>query len=200
MVQGDAKATMPVMSPPLRQQASGLERFLALAEPLFAFAASRCRDREAALDAVQETLAAAVRERNGGRNWADEEAMWAWMVAVTRNKLIDFSRKAGRSAVTLTSLGVRAEELQASFLSGDALPVDALIKSEVRTVCAAALDELAPRQREALLAFYREGASHAEIGVRMQLGTKAVESLLARARISLHGVLRRMVQSPEELV
>ncbi|MCC7508899.1 MAG: sigma-70 family RNA polymerase sigma factor [Planctomycetes bacterium] len=188
------------MSPPLRQKVPSLERFIALAEPLFGFAASRCRDREAALDAVQEALAAAVREHNGGRQWADDEAMWAWLVAVTRNKLIDISRKAGRHAVTLTSLGVRAEDLRPSFLVGDAMPEDVLMKTEVRAVCAAALDELAPRQREALLAFYREGLSHAAIGVRMQLGTKAVESLLARARIALHAVLRRMVQSPEELL
>ncbi len=191
---------MPVMSPPLRQQAPGLERFLSLAEPLFAFAASRSHDREAALDAVQEALAAAVRERNGGRRWADDEAMWAWLVAVTRNKLIDTSRKAGRHAMTLTSLGVRPEDLRPSFLAGDAMPEDALMKAEVRAVCAAALDELAPRQREALLAFYREGMSHAEIGVRMQLGIKAVESLLARARVALHVVLRRIVQNPEELL
>lgn len=187
---------MPAMTLP-RPKATGHQRLLELAEPLFAFAMSRSHDRESALDAVQEALAAAVRD---DRAWPDDEAQWAWLVAVTRNKLADAARRRGRQAATLTALGVQPGELATHFVAGNELPDAALLRDEVRTVCDAALTELTPRQRKALTMFYREGMSHGAIGARLSLSGKAVESLLARSRMALHVVLKRMVARPEELL
>lgn len=187
---------MPVMTSP-RPASSGHQQLLSLAEPLFAFALARSPDRDTALDAVQETLAAAVREE---RSWPDDEAQWAWLVAVTRNKLADAARRRGRQGATLTALGVDPAELGGAFVAGEEMPDAGMLRNEVRNVCQAALSELTPRQRNALQMFYRDGMSHGDIGARMALSGKAVESLLARSRIALHSVLKRMIARPEELL
>ena len=54
---------------------------------------------------------------------------------------------------------------------------------------AAAVAQLVPRQRAAIALFYGDGASMAEIAEMLETTPKAVEGLLARARVELAGLL-----------
>jgi RNA polymerase sigma-70 factor (ECF subfamily) len=54
-----------------------------------------------------------------------------------------------------------------------------------------ALQAIAPRQREAIVLVYYQGLSNIEAAEVMGLSVDALESLLARGRRSLHGLLTR---------
>lgn len=66
----------------------------------------------------------------------------------------------------------------------------------------AALKELPPRQRLALVLFHFEGMSQVEVGATMGISDEAVESLLSRARRALRSMLaddwRELVDTPED--
>ncbi len=51
--------------------------------------------------------------------------------------------------------------------------------------CKKALSQLPERQRNALVLTYYQGLSNAEVAQVMQMGVRAVESLLVRARAAL---------------
>jgi len=180
--------------------ASLAQRLKPLLDPLFAFAAARSTRRELATDAVQEALRAALQEGRNGRDWPDDEALWAWLVRVTRNKLADEFRVFKRGGVTLSALGLNGQEISPALIDGAQMPPELADRAEVKRVCNAALSELPPRQRDVLEAFYRAGHSQAQIAQQLETSTKAVESMLARARDALQAVLRRMVARPEELL
>ncbi len=169
-------------------------------EPLFGYAAMRSRDREVAKDAVQESLIAALDALRGGRRWRDEEALWAWLVAVARNKVADEYRRDRKRFPSVSTLGVDIERLVESVADGTAIPDDLASREEVEQLCRLALSELAPRHREALERFYRDGLSQRAIARAMGVSTKAVESILARARRELQKVLRRNLDNPEGLL
>lgn len=176
------------------------QRLRPLLEPLFGFALARSSRRELALDAVQEALRAALLAEKQGRHWPDEEALWAWLVAVTRNKIADEWRAARRTGFSPPGGAIPVQELSGILLDGAALPVEQAGRQEVARICRAALSELPPRQAEALDSFYRAGRSHDQIAQQLAVSPKAVESLLARARVSLQTVLRRIVSRPEDLL
>lgn len=172
------------------------QRLLPLMDPLFGFAFSRCHHHETALDATQETLRAAM---EAAREWPDDEALWAWLVAVVRNKVANEFRRQRRQPLTLATLGQTGAEAANALVQGRDLPEKVAQRAEARQLCRAALSELPPRQREVLEAFYG-GQSQAEIGQRLETSTKAVESLLARARTAMQTVMQRMVARPEDLL
>lgn len=180
--------------------ASLAQRLKPLMDPLFAFAHARGRVRELALDAVQETLRAALQAARDGKAWADEEALWAWLCAVARNKLADEWRRHSRRGPTLTNLGLAEAEIAPALLDDADLPPELAGRAEVALLCGAALTELPPRQRLVLERFYHAGHSHAQIAQELEISPKAVESLLARGREALQTILRRMVARPEELL
>lgn len=176
------------------------QRLKPLLDPLFGFAHARCGRREISLDAVQEALQAALQAERDGRVWPDDEALWAWLIVVARNKVADKCRQLGREAAAISRMGRPAGADGQALLSEHPLPPDLAENKELKQICRAALSELPPRQRDALEAFYQSGLSQAQIGQRLDISAKAVESLLARAREAVHNVLRRMVDRPEELL
>lgn len=176
------------------------QRLKPLLDPLFAFAMARANRREMALDAVQETLRAALAAERQGQLWLDDELLWAWLVGVARHKVADEWRALRRRGPSFGALGLTAADVSPALLDGGMMPPELAGRQEVTRLCGAALSELPPRQREVLESFYRAGQSHAQIAQQLETSTKAVESLLARARSSLQAVLRRMVARPEELV
>ena len=71
------------------------------------------------------------------------------------------------------------------------LPTRRLDSQEMRDIVRNALDDLGERQKTAVLLHKFEGMSYEEIGEVMGLGTVAVKSLLARARVRLKEVLEK---------
>ena len=60
---------------------------------LFSFAMSRLRNVDAAEDAVQETLLAAIRT---GNTFAGQSSVRTWLVGILKHKIIDYFRKSQR--------------------------------------------------------------------------------------------------------
>ncbi|MCC6575423.1 MAG: sigma-70 family RNA polymerase sigma factor [Planctomycetes bacterium] len=193
------KEPMPALAADAPKTGTALgERLSALSEPLFAFACARCGQREAALDAVQEALVAAIAASRRGQDWPDDEALWAWMIAVTRNKLVDEHRR-GRIP-SLSKVGLTPESVEQTLFAGRTPPPDAAGREELGRFCRAAISELPPRQQRALEATYREGMDYDTVGAELGMSAAGAKSLVVRAREALLAALRRKMANPEDLI
>ena len=131
------------------------------------------RDRGAAEDLVQETFLR-VWNRVAGFD-AEHGAIGPWLLAVARNRAIDFLRYRGRRPEA--SLELNETENPALFAD---LPNDPLRFDTVRQV-KTALEKLAQPQREAIELAYFEGLSQTEIAERMRQPLGTVKSWMRRA-------------------
>lgn len=123
------------------------------------------RDNGIAEDLVQETFLR-VWNRIGGFD-SDRGAVGPWLLAVARNRAIDYLRCSGRRTESMVELNeTEHPELFADF-SSEVFNVD-IVRQVNR-----ALDQLDSQQRQAIELAYFEGMSQTEIAERMgqPLGT-----------------------------
>lgn len=99
----------------------------------------------------------------------------AWLMAVTRNKVIDRWRRAQRSRARRHLFRAREEDLM------EEIP-DRLARDETRAAVRGTLDRLNSRHRGLLILHYVDGMSVPEIAASLDESMRAVESALARAR------------------
>jgi RNA polymerase sigma-70 factor (ECF subfamily) len=148
---------------------------------LFAFAASRLsHDSDAAEEVVQETLIRALSKLG---TWRGEASLFTWLCTFCRREISAFCERRGR--VSVTPLEDDPELLSVLESLGGEKPLDPereLLKKEVARLVRVTLDHLPPHYGSALEWKYLEGLSVDEIAVRLQLGPKAAESVLTRAR------------------
>ncbi len=150
---------------------------------LYRFAITRLRDDpEGAREVVQVTLTRAVRKMHTFRA---ESALFTWLCAICRNEINDWLRKQGRYREHIV-LVEDLPEIQAAIDSLQAPPHDSPERhyQRVETVrlIQVALDRLPPKYGNVLEWKYVEGHSVKEIAARLNLGTEATQSLLARAK------------------
>jgi len=145
---------------------------------LVGYAWHMLRDRAEAEDVAQETL---VRLMRKAETWEPGGAqVKTWMYRVAINMCIDRQR-----ARRTTSLDVLAE--QSDPLAGGAkIERDHALKKAVGS----ALDDLPPRQKQALTLVHYQGFSQQEAADALEISVEAVESLLARARRTLKKTLK----------
>ena len=127
--------------------------------------------------------AAAVAFRDG----AGSTVTAAWLMSVTRNKVIDHWRKAGRRKAKDHLIRPDRSDLVT-------MPAD-WHHDERRPAVLAALDQCSPRHRAVLILHYVDGMPAPEIAESLGATTASVESLLARARRAF----RAHYQPPEDL-
>lgn len=147
---------------------------------LYRFASRRLDgDRELTSDIVQTTLCKAIDKLSTFRG---DAALMTWLCACCRNEIAGHFRKKMRP-VREVDLEV-VEESSAAELGGAAPeePEDTAMRSEASRLVHAALEELPPHYGQVLEWKYLEGLPVAEIATRLDLGLKAAESLLTRAR------------------
>ncbi len=139
------------------------------------------RDPQIAAEAVQEaTLAAMVgigRLRSG-------ERFGAWYSGIVLN----IGRRWLRS-------GARLDELPAELVDDAPGPGELVESLEVAERVRTAVSELAPGQREAVLAFYWRGLTHAEAAEELHVSSAAVKARLHQARVALRPRLSDYVGS-----
>ena len=146
--------------------------------PAIRLAAKVLGDRAEGEDAVQAALvklwqAASRFDPNRG-------SVEGWFRRVVVNACIDRKR----------SIKVVAPiEAAADAASPDATPYEAAEANDRAARVQAAMARLNPRQRTAIALFHLEGATMAEIAESLETTPKAVEGLLARARVELAGML-----------
>lgn len=161
---------------------TALVRFMDYYFPrLYRFALSRL-DHDFALteEVVQDTLSIAARRM---ATYRGEAALMTWLTQICRREL---GRKAKRESrrkeiILLLEDDPVLRAVVETIESADE-PLRNCARDDVIRLVQLSLDHLPATYADALEWKYIEGMSTKEIGVRMKLGSEAVESLLARAR------------------
>jgi RNA polymerase sigma-70 factor (ECF subfamily) len=165
-------ATEPTGLPPLGSDPGSFRAFYEEALPrVYGYLLQRLGGSAAtAEDLTQETFLTVVAEvRKGG----EIDAPVAWAIGIARHKLLDHYRRQARRERTVTLDGDERVELPAD--SGD----------EAREWTVAALALVPAAQRAALVLRHLDGYSVPEVAAMLGRSVEAVESLLARGRVSL---------------
>ena len=147
--------------------------------------------RDQAEDLAQEVFLRVYRSRKRYEPGA-KFSTWLYTIAnrVAANALRSRARRpevnlAGNPSGSSPANGLDQIALAASGL----MPTRQVDKAELRDVVRAALSSLSERQRMAVLLSKFEQMSYADIAQSMQLSTKAIKSLLSRARVNLRQIL-----------
>ena len=138
-------------------------------------------DDNAAEEVAQTTLVRALAKI---ATYRGEAALFVWLCTFCRHEIAAWLERAGKTAqVSLSddSADTRAILEAIAALAGDD-PEREYERRELSRLVHVALDHLPGSYREALVGKYLEGASVDEVGRRLDLGYKATESLLTRAR------------------
>ena len=154
-------------------------------EALFALAFSYLRNREEALDAVQDALAKAL--LHIGR-YDPRRPLSAWLARITRNTCLDRLRRLSHRRHA--SLEERREAGLPDPVSSTASPEDHLLRRELQVRLYGAIDDLRPIEREVIVLRDVLGWPYADIERFLDLGHGTVASLIHRARARLRSRLQ----------
>jgi len=160
---------------------------------LYRFAIPRLRnDAEAARDVAQITLTKAIRKLHTYRG---ESALFTWLCSICRNEMSDWLNREGRRQdhVVLIEdfpeIQAAVDSFQAPLQDG---PEQQYRRSESLRLIQVALDRLPAKYGNVLEWKYVEGRSVKEIAARLDIGTEATQSLLARAKRAFADVYSAM--------
>jgi RNA polymerase sigma-70 factor (ECF subfamily) len=131
------------------------------------------RDSGTAEDLTQETFLR-VWNRAAGFD-SDRGAVGPWLLAVARNRAIDYLRARGGRAENTIDLNETENPARFAAMGADPLHFD-LVRHVKR-----ALEQLTPQQREAIELAYFEGMSQTEIAERMGQPLGTVKTWMRRA-------------------
>jgi RNA polymerase sigma-70 factor, ECF subfamily len=139
-------------------------------------------DHDAASDIVQQSLCKGLEHL---RDYRGEAALYTWFSQICRHTLTDYWRRMRRTE-QLVQLPDDEPDVRA-VLEAIAAPLDAqpeveAQRSDVRRLVQATMDALPERYGDVLEWKYVDGLSVAAIATRLDIGAKAAESLLTRAR------------------
>ena len=139
-------------------------------------------DHDAASDIVQQSLCKGLEHLHDYRG---EAALYTWFSQICRRTLTDYWRRMRRTEQLVPlpddDPDVRAV-LEAIVAPLDAQPEVEAQRSDVRRLVQATMDALPGRYGDVLEWKYVDGLSVAAIAARLDIGAKAAESLLTRAR------------------
>lgn len=153
--------------------------FDALYDPLLRFAFSTVRDASLAEDLVQEAFV---------RLWDLRESLdpslpvRAYLYRAVRNLALNSRRNAGTRQRLLEETVVTET---AAVPRASTRPDDAVVGAELATRLAAMIDDLPPRQREAIRLSRMEGLSHEEVAAAMGCAARTVNNHLVAALATL---------------
>ncbi|NND99661.1 MAG: sigma-70 family RNA polymerase sigma factor [Pirellulaceae bacterium] len=151
-------------------------------------------------DLMQETFMRVYRAR---KRYEPGAKFSTWLFTIAGNVARNANRSVGRRReVNEVDAPKRTDsDSGGHFLAGTALDASGMMPtrlvegSERSDIVHAAVQALGERQRIALMLSRFENMSYAEIAQTMDLTTKAVKSLLSRARVNLRGILQPYVDA-----
>jgi len=166
---------------------------------LYRFAMVRLSDYpEGAREVVQIVLTRAVRKMH---TYRAESALFTWLCAICRNEISDWLAKQGRYRDHIV-LVEDLPEIQAAVDSFQAPLQDSperhYQRVEVLRLIQVALDRLPANYGNVLEWKYIEGHSVKEIATRLEIGTEATQSLLARAKRAFADVYSSLTEGMNE--
>jgi RNA polymerase sigma-70 factor (ECF subfamily) len=150
----------------------------ALQGPGLRLADRTLNDRAGAEDVVQVALTRLW--TMAARFDAERGSVEGWFRRIIVNLCLD-----RRRSMKLVSPLVEADDVA----SGAPDPFETAAANDQRSRIDAAIAQLAPRQRAALMLFHGDGQSMAEIAEMMETSPKAIEGLLGRARMELRKLI-----------
>ncbi len=167
----------------LAGDATAFDRFFDNHFPrLFRFALTRVNGNEGAAEEVaQSTLCKAMAKLETYRG---EAALFTWLCTFCRHELSSHYKKQNREERYVELVEDRPELRAAleSLATAEDDPEAILERGDTTRLVQVTLDHLPAKYGDALEWKYIQGLSVNEIAARMELGPKAVESLLTRAR------------------
>lgn len=165
---------------------------------LFRFALIRLSDDpDAAREVAQTSLSKAVRKLH---TYKAEAALFTWLCAICRNETSDWLARQGRyrEHIVLVEDFPDVQAAVDSFHSPERLnPEKQYKRVELLRLIQVALDRLPPKYGDVLEWKYIEGYSVREIAERIDLGTEATQSLLARAKRAFADVYSSLTEGLE---
>jgi RNA polymerase sigma-70 factor (ECF subfamily) len=166
---------------------------------LYRFAMVRLSDDpEGAREVVQLVLTRAVRKMH---TYRAESALFTWLCAICRNEISDWLSKQGRYRDHIV-LVEDFPEIQAAVDSFQAPLQDSperhYQRVEALRLIQVALDRLPANYGNVLEWKYVEGHSVKEIATRLEIGTEATQSLLARAKRAFADVYSALTEGMNE--
>lgn len=166
---------------------------------LYRFAMVRLSDDpEGAREVVQIVLTRAVRKMH---TYRAESALFTWLCAICRNEISDWLSKQGRYRDHIV-LVEDLPEIQAAVDSFQAPLQDSperhYQRVEALRLIQVALDRLPANYGNVLEWKYVEGHSVKEIATRLEIGTEATQSLLARAKRAFADVYSALTEGMNE--
>jgi RNA polymerase sigma-70 factor (ECF subfamily) len=163
---------------------------------LYRFALTRLgNDVDAAEEVAQMTLCKATQSLESYRG---EAALFTWLCSICRNASTDWLRQQGRyrEQVVLIEDFPQVQAVVDSLEEDDSLrPDKRQERLELIRLIQVALDRLPPNYGNVLEWKYIDGFSVKEIAARLELGTEATQSLLARAKRAFCDVYATMTES-----
>ncbi|MGQ0384381.1 MAG: RNA polymerase sigma factor [Gammaproteobacteria bacterium] len=167
---------------------------------LYRFALARLGgDAETARDVVQQTFCNAIENLERYRG---EAALYTWFCQICRNVVADHFRRKGQGAPRVVLLEDQPNAraiLEALTAPAADEPETGAWHAQVRRIVEATLDSLPGRYADVLEWKYLDGLSVREIAARLDLGEKAAESLLSRARDAFREAIVELIGGAEEL-
>jgi len=149
---------------------------------LFRFALPRVGfDADAAEEVVQSTLCRAITRL---RSYRGEAALFTWLCTFCRHEISAYFRHhpLSRSGGLLEDSPEIRAALDSLAASLEQDPENRLYRQEIARLVQVTLDSLPASYGDALEWKYIQGKSVEEIAARLELGLKAAESVLTRAR------------------
>jgi RNA polymerase sigma-70 factor (ECF subfamily) len=147
---------------------------------LYRFAMTRVADGDAAEEIVQTTLVQIVRKLHLFRG---ESALFTWLLTLCRHEIGAWLRRNGRHQLVALEEDLPEVRKKLEALAAQAAgPDEDLRRRETTRLVRVALDFLPSRYGDVLEWKYIHGLSVNEIAVRLDVTSKAAESMLARAR------------------
>lgn len=167
---------------------------------LYRFALARLDgDHNAACEVVQQTFCNAVERLDSYRG---EAALYTWFCQVCRNALIDHRRAMHRQERAVVLLedqpNIRAI-LEALTAPVTEQPDLRAWQSDVRRLVQATVETLPEHYSDVLEWKYVDGWSTEDIATHLNIGTKAAESLLTRARHAFREAILAVAETPDAL-
>jgi len=163
---------------------------------LYRFALARLgNDTDAAEEVAQVALCKATQNLDSYRG---EAALFTWLCTICRNAATDWLRQQGRyrENIVLIEDFPQVQAVVDSLEEDDSLRPDRRQERvELVRLIQVALDKLPPNYGNVLEWKYIDGYSVKEIAGRMELGTEATQSLLARAKRAFCDVYATMTES-----
>ena len=167
---------------------------------LYRFALARLDgDHDAASEVAQQTLCKGLARLETYRG---EAALYTWFCQICRHTLIDHCRRT-RRADQLVQPREDDPDIR-GILEAIAAPLEAqpevqAWRADIGRLVQATMDALPERYGDVLEWKYVDGLAVADIAARLDIGPKAAESLLGRARSAFREAILAMIDVPDAL-